>query len=363
MICNTLNIESESMLSESTAAALQNNTWSANFDWEDKIQQTLVQVFHCNEGFRPLQREIINATLAGRDCFVVMKTGGGKSMCYQLPAMVQGGITVVVSPLLSLISDQVHAMNRRSPGSAAALTSCTDRSSASLIYKCFKEGNDATSVLRLVYVTPERVNKSKQFIAALELANKAKRLTRFVVDEAHCCSQWGHDFRNDYGQLHVLKTIFPHVPMMALTATAPHKLTQDVKNILLLTSDDCVTFRSPSNRPNLHYEVLQKPNSDTEAVQILVDWIHKHKFSRCSGIVYCFSRKESDTLAEALRSFGIKSGAYHAGCEDSEKERVHSSWQEGSISIVTATIAFGLGTVHSTTLIVSHSSHTVLFSP
>ena len=175
-------------MSSETADALKSRSWSGKFDWDDEVQTVLLETFKC-KSFRPYQREVINATISGKDAFVVMRTGGGKSLLYQLPACLQKGLTLVVSPLLSLISDQVRAMNTRSPGSAAALTSSTDRTESSRVYRAFK-GTEEASQLRLVYVTPERVVKSKQLISALEAADKRSALTRFVVDEAHCCSQW-----------------------------------------------------------------------------------------------------------------------------------------------------------------------------
>jgi len=210
--CEAAGVSSSTDLSRETAKGIQDGTWSGAFDWDERVAALLKSPFGCDK-FRPFQREVINATLAGRDCFVVMRTGGGKSLTYQLPALLQGGISLIVSPLLSLISDQVRAMNLRSPGSAAALTSVTGRSEAAAIYRAFKgvcdssssssssnsssnSSNDAGRTckdfgsLRLVYVTPERVSKSKQLMAAMEAADKRRALTRFVVDEAHCCSQW-----------------------------------------------------------------------------------------------------------------------------------------------------------------------------
>jgi ATP-dependent DNA helicase Q1 len=168
----------------------------------------------------------------------------------------------------------------------------------------------------------------------------------------------GHDFRSDYGQLHVLKKVFPRVPLLALTATAPAALAADVQRILLLDRSDCVVMRAPSDRPNIYYEVLQKPQSDAGTLAALYQWLKKHEFlgdnhnrsssgdgskRPSSGIIYCYSRKDADTMGESLWSLGVTAGAYHAGQEDSEKERVHSGWLNGSLSIVCATVAFGLG--------------------
>ena len=334
-------------LSHVSAATLSNmseGAWSRKFDWDSRVLELLDSPFALHEGFRPYQREVINATLSGRDCFCVMRTGGGKSLTYQLPAMLQGGITLVVSPLLSLITDQVDAMNARAPGSAAALTSSTDRSSAAAIHRAFK-GSDESTPLRLVYVTPERVSKSKQLLAALEHADKRGALTRFVIDEAHCCSQWGFDFRSDYGQLHVLKKVFPRVPLLALTATAPPSLAEDVQRILLINNrgEECVRIRAPSDRPNIFYECVQKPSSEQASLDALHEWISANGFAGQSGIIYCFSRKDCEDLAAKLRSRMISAAPYHAGLEDAEKSRVHKQWLSGRVPIVCATVAFGLG--------------------
>ena len=375
-------------LSASTAAALRQESgagsdavdvWAANFDWDERVQGALEGTFGLSR-FRAYQREVINATIAGKDCFVVLRTGGGKSLTYQLPAVLQGGISLVISPLLSLIKDQVDSMNLRLPGSAAALTSATERSEAAAIYRSFKRsagsksssssssGSGSDGRLRLVYVTPERVSKSKQLMAALEAADQWGGLTRFVVDEAHCCSQWGHDFRSDYGQLFRLKKAFPRVPLLAVTATAPPALASDVTRILLLDQRSTVHFRAPSDRPNLFYEVVQRPSKDANAAEAMFNWILRHGFGPSptpsssttsftyesstsstqgrpsSGIIYCYSRKEADTLAVVLcQRFGLSAGAYHAGLDDDERARVHSAWLRGEVSVVCATVAFGLG--------------------
>ena len=355
--------------SRATNEALTDEAWddeSYSFDWDGPVRMLLKETFGC-ENFRPCQRSVINATIAGRDVFVVMRTGGGKSLCYQLPAIFEGGISVVISPLLSLITDQVERMNKLVPGSAAALTSATGRSEAAEIYRAFKGSAEKStssssssavtpavdsSALNLVFVTPERIDKSKLFMSALEAADERRALRRFVVDEAHCCSQWGHDFRPDYAKLHRLKTIFPHIPLLALTATATPNLARDVIKTLLPDSSDVVHFRSSTNRPNLHYEVLLKPRNEGEAVNKLIDWMSFHGLLQSkssvgatngSGIVYCFSRKEADTLSDTLASRGILSGSYHAGMEESHKQAVHKAWLEGRLQVVCATLAFGLG--------------------
>jgi ATP-dependent DNA helicase Q1 len=180
------------------------------------VQQLLGSVFALRD-FRPLQREVINATLQGRDVLCLLPSGGGKSLCYQLPALLGGsGLTLVVSPLLSLIQDQVLGMEALGVH-AAALTSLTSKEDAAAISK---QVDDASSGLRLLYVTPEKIVNSKRFFAKLEKVYKQGRLDRIAVDEAHCCSQWGNDFRPDYKKLGILKQQFPETPILALTATA-----------------------------------------------------------------------------------------------------------------------------------------------
>uniref|UniRef100_A0A6B2KYE2 ATP-dependent DNA helicase n=1 Tax=Arcella intermedia TaxID=1963864 RepID=A0A6B2KYE2_9EUKA len=310
--------------------------WKGEFKWTKRVWELKKTVFKINGDFRPNQQEVINATLSKRNCFVIMPTGGGKSLCYQLPALITEGFTLVVSPLLSLIKDQVAYLNSIGV-KAVSITSSTSKAQ---ITQVMANMSSKESKMKLLYVTPERIGKSKRFMNKLEQSYKIGRLDRIVVDEAHCCSEWGHDYRTDYKTLKVLKIKFPDVPVLALTATASHKVVNDVKTILHII--DCELFKSSCNRENLFYEIRKKNSSGKKVVQEMVDWIKDNYMESC-GIIYCFSKKEADNLAAELAKHGLSVASYHAGMSDGEREVVHDQWINNSIRIVVATIAFGLG--------------------
>lgn len=307
--------------------------WQQKFDWERKIHAANRNLFG-NRTFRPNQREIINATMAGRDCFVLMPTGGGKSLCYQLPAVCQDGVTIVISPLISLIQDQVMSLtNLGIP--AAHLGANTTQEDAQNIYADF---NSSQPVTKLLYVTPEKISHSGAFINTLGRLHRNNNLARIVVDEAHCVSQWGHEFREDYQKLHVLRDSFPGVPWIALTATATRRVKQDILNHLHLSSD-CLVFRMSFNRPNLIYEVRRKNKSSLEDIAQFIE----EKYNGESGIIYCFSRSECERITEKLRAHHLSIHYYHAGMEADERARVQRDWSADKIKVIVATIAFGMG--------------------
>ncbi|CAI5728355.1 unnamed protein product [Peronospora destructor] len=311
--------------------------WKARFQWSEQIHTLLTDTFHLPD-FRSVQEEVINATLSKKDVFVVMKTGGGKSLCYQLPALLDGnaGFTVVISPLLSLIQDQVMLFNDiAGEGAACRLSGEQSRGEASAIYKSLVATDSA---LRILLVTPEKLIKSKLLMSKFEKAYQIGRLKRFVIDEAHCCSQWGHDFRSDYSKLGILKRQFPTVPILAVTATAPPRLAMDVKIILEIRN--CVSFRTSFLRSNLHYEVLPKSAKDATAMDSLVCLVKSFSPSE-TGIVYCLTRKETEQVAQHLRRANIRAACYHAYMED--KQETHLAWFRNKLQVVVATIAFGLG--------------------
>lgn len=272
----------------------------------------LKETFKLNS-FRPLQLETINVTLSNLDCMVIMPTGGGKSLCFQLPAVLDPGLTLVVSPLVSLMEDQLWILK--------ALNINADTINASSSKEHIKQIQsdmvDSESDLKLLYVTPEKLAKSKIFMNKLQKAYEMKRFTRLVIDEVHCCSTYGHDFRfiyfliilesfkyrkkrlifvyfiferPDYKFLGVMKQVFPNICILGLTATATQPVIDDVKKILNLSK--CVLFKASFNRPNIFYEVREKSSNNDECIYEIANTI-KNRFPNQSGIVYCFSQKES----------------------------------------------------------------------
>ncbi|CAG9530750.1 unnamed protein product [Cercopithifilaria johnstoni] len=308
---------------------------SDDFQWVKECRRVLRDIFKLND-FRPLQRAVINAVLSKEDCLVVMSTGSGKSLCYQLPAVVMNGIVMVVSPLVALIEDQLHQLKKLGID-AATLNQMTAKEEISRVQAAL---TDSKASLRLLYVTPEKLAKSKRIMNRLEKCNEMKRLKLIAIDEVHCCSQWGHDFRPDFKFLNVLKRQFQTVPLIGLTATATADVISDVKNMLGIPA--AVEFRAGFNRPNLHYSVCQKPSSDVEFVDILVKLI-KTRFTELSGIIYCFSRKECEELTKSLRTNGIKASHYHAFLDADKRNITHEKWLSGAINVIVATVAFGMG--------------------
>ncbi|THH26380.1 hypothetical protein EUX98_g7808 [Antrodiella citrinella] len=297
--------------------------------------------------------------MANRDIVVVMPTGGGKSLTYQLPALLSNGCTIVISPLISLITDQVLHLEEVGV-QAVKFTGPMDRNETGEIYRRLEnlaiQGSDVDPAedIKLCYVTPERVAKSKALRACLTKLYKADKLARLVVDEAHCISQDGHDFRPDYEKLSILRQLFPRVPIMALSATCPPPIVKDVQKILQLRElvsgysappEGTLYFSSPLYRKNLHYTVLPKSSSTEGVIKDMTEYILKHHANH-SGIIYCFSKKDTMVVAEKIyqKSNGkIKTGVYNADIGAAEKEKLHHRWRNGEVQVVCATIAFGMG--------------------
>ena len=274
--------------------------------------------------FRPLQRDIIAATLADRDVFALLPTGGGKSLCFQLPALARPGLTVVVSPLIALMKDQVDQL--QASGVAATFLNSTlgaDESRRRL--SGLHRGE-----YKLLYVAPERL-----MLDGWQENLKAWKVVCIAIDEAHCVSEWGHDFRPEYRQLARLRTALPGVPMMALTATATGRVREDIVKHLKLR--DPQTFVASFNRPNLTYRVLAK---DQPAKQI-IDFVRKREHE--SGIIYCASRATAERVAESLAGRGFSALAYHAGLTAEERARNQERFLRDDTRIMCATIAFGMG--------------------
>ncbi|XP_048191172.1 ATP-dependent DNA helicase Q1 [Perognathus longimembris pacificus] len=306
-----------------------------DFPWSSKVQDVLKNVFKLQK-FRPLQLETINVTMAGKEIFLLMPTGGGKSLCYQLPALCSEGFTLVICPLISLMEDQLMVLKQLGV-SAAMLNASSPKEHVKWVHA---EMVNKNSKLKLIYVTPEKIAKSKMFMSRLEKAYEAKRFTRIAVDEVHCCSQWGHDFRPDYKALGILKRQFPNTSLMGLTATATQHVLKDAQKILCV--QNCLTFTASFNRPNLYYEVRQKPSNTEDFIEDIVKLING-RYKGQSGIVYCFSQKDSEQLTISLHKLGIRAGTYHANMEAEEKTKVHTRWAANQLQVVVATVAFGMG--------------------
>ncbi|KAK4339909.1 hypothetical protein RND71_041371 [Anisodus tanguticus] len=307
--------------------------WSSrDFPWTKKLEANNKKVFG-NNSFRPNQREVINATMSGYDVFVLMPTGGGKSLTYQLPALICPGITLVISPLVSLIQDQImHLLQVNIP--AAYLSSNMEWTEQQEI---FRELISDGCKYKFLYVTPEKVAKSDVLLRHLESLHTRESLARIVIDEAHCVSQWGHDFRPDYQGLGILKQKFPTVPVLALTATATLSVKEDVVQALGLAN--CIIFRQSFNRPNLRYTVIPKTKKCLEDID---NFIQENHFDQC-GIIYCLSRMDCERVAEKLQEYGHKAAFYHGSMDGAQRTNVQKQWSKDEINIICATVAFGMG--------------------
>ncbi len=277
-----------------------------------------------HDQFRPLQREIVQDALAGQDVFVLMPTGGGKSLCFQLPALMREGLTIVVSPLISLMKDQVDAL-QTSGIAATYLNSTLNREEAKARWRGLHRGE-----YRMLYVAPERLMLDTFLERALNW-----NIAQFAIDEAHCISEWGHDFRPEYRELKKLRKHLPEVPIMALTATATGRVRGDIIKELELRDPRC--YVASFNRPNLAYRVVPK----TAPYDQLLGFIRSRPND--SGIIYCASRKSTESLARNLNEDGISTKPYHAGLTTSERTKHQDAFLRDDVSVITATIAFGMG--------------------
>ena len=286
--------------------------------------RTALKKYFGYEDFRPLQLSIIEHVYAGRDGIVLMPTGGGKSMCFQIPAVTMPGTAVVVSPLISLMKDQVDGL--RAAGVRAAFLNSSQKGSEShAVERAYEEGE-----LHLLYVSPEKL-LSPGFFTFL----RRRRICLFAIDEAHCISAWGHDFRPEYTRLRQLKQAFPEVPVLALTATADRLTRRDMAEQLGIP--DAKQFIASFNRPNLSLEVRPGQKRREQIVRFL------RERPQQAGIIYCLSRKQTEQLSDKLREAGYRSEAYHAGLTPERRAKVQSDFIRDKTLIVCATIAFGMG--------------------
>ena len=278
------------------------------------------------DSFRPLQEDIIRHLIDRKDALVLMPTGGGKSICYQLPALLSEGTAVVVSPLISLMKDQVETLCANGIA-AGALNSNNDETENASLRRACMEGK-----LKLLYISPEKLLVEANYLL------RDMHISLFAIDEAHCISQWGHDFRPEYTQMGILHQLFPQVPIIALTATADKITREDIIKQLHLNQPRI--FISSFDRPNLSLTV-KRGYQQKEKSKAILDFIARHPGE--SGIIYCMSRSKAETVAQMLQKQGIKSAVYHAGLSSARRDEAQDDFINDRVQVVCATIAFGMG--------------------
>ena len=290
----------------------------------DKL--SILRKYYGYSSFRPGQEEIIDNTLAGRDSVVLMPTGGGKSLCYQIPALLMPGCAIVVSPLIALMIDQVQALRANGVPAAAVHSNQDEHSNREIMYQAMQ------GKLKILYISPERL------VAEINLLASKMKVSFVAIDEAHCISQWGHDFRPVYTSLRIVKELIPNVPVMALTATADRLTRSDISGALSL--DNPLMWIGSFDRPNISLTVINDPGK-RQRLRIISSLIQKHHMD--SGIVYCLSRKKTEEMHKALSEMGFRSVCYHAGLTADQRHEAQRAFVNGDAQVVCATIAFGMG--------------------